>query len=193
MRCVGLLIVGVLALPLIPPAVADAQSPLLRRGARLRISSPELAMDDMVVGMVATKPDTLLVEHVQPTMSGGRVLEDTVISAVSISGITKLEVSQGRRSNLDRGAWIGGLIGAGAGMLVGITAAGFDYGGWWDPGAEVIPTTMLVGGAWGAVVGLVVGSFSHRDDWQEVPLESLRVGVAAGPGDRLGIGASLRF
>jgi hypothetical protein len=88
---------------------------------------------------------------------------------------------------------MGGLIGAGAGLLVGITAAGFDYGGWWDPGAEVIPATMLAGGAWGAVVGLVVGSFSHRDDWQAVPLEGLRVGIAAGPGDRLGIGASLRF
>lgn len=192
MRCVSLLIAGALALPIVP-RVADAQSPLLRRGARLRISSPELAMDDMVVGMVATRPDTLLVEHLQPTMSGGRVLQDTVVSAVSISGITKLEVSQGRRSNLDRGAWIGGLIGAGAGLLVGITAAGVDYGGWWDPGAEVIPATMLAGGAWGAVVGLVVGSFSHRDDWQGVPLESLRVGIATGPGRRLGIGASLRF
>lgn len=192
MRYLVLVIAGVLALPLVPPT-ADAQSSLLRRGVRIRISCPQLAMQDRIVGVVAAKPDTLLVEHLQPTMSRGRVQEETVLSAVSIAGITKLEVSQGRRSNRDRGALMGGLIGSGAGLMLGITAAGFDYGGWWDPGAEVIPATMLAGAAWGAVVGLVVGSFSQRDDWQEVPLESLRVGIAAGSADRFEIGASLRF
>lgn len=192
MRCASLAIAGVLALPLVAP-VAEAQSPLLRPGARLRISSPELAMHDMIVGMVATSSDTLLVEHIQPAMSGGRVQQDTVVSAVSIASITKLEVSQGLRSNRDRGARTGALIGAGAGLLVGITAAGFDYGGWWDPGAEVIPATIVIGAAWGAVVGLVVGSLSQRDDWQEVPVASLRLGIAAGPADRFRIGASLRF
>ena len=51
----------------------------------------------------------------------------------------------------------------------------------------------FVFGGLGGVIGLIAGTASPGERWEEVPLVRLRVGFAPQRDGRLGIGASVRF
>ena len=110
---------------------------------------------------------------------------------LSLASLTRLEMSQGRRSHAGLGAGIGLLVGAGVGAVIGSGCH-----------AVVVPVSSGVGciavgaaviGGAGALVGAVTGALVRTERWAEVPLDRLRVSFTSDRGGALTIRASLRF
>ncbi len=99
----------------------------------------------------------------------------------------------GRSSRARMGAGIGLLIGAFSGALIGL-ASGDDPSGFLSfTAGEKAALGAFVFGGLGGVIGLIAGTASPGERWEEVPLVRLRVGFAPQRDGRLGIGASVRF
>jgi hypothetical protein len=74
-------------------------------------------------------------------------------------GVSEIEtISLQRKGRTGRGALYGGLIGAGAGVIIGLTSGGTR---WFSTGAVTVGSGLLMGGA-GAIVGAVVGAVSQE-------------------------------
>jgi hypothetical protein len=59
--------------------------------------------------------------------------------------------------------------------------------------AEAGAVGVMLGATGGTVVGLLIGGDLTTERWREVPVSSLRVGLAPLPAGRLGLGAAVRF
>jgi hypothetical protein len=91
--------------------------------------------------------------------------------------VTKLEVSRGRKSNVDKGAKIGAGVGVGLGIIASAAVASDDDCFCSDITAgDVILLTALFG-ATGTGIGALIGSASHSERWAKVeqPWVSVRV------------------
>ncbi|MDZ4673462.1 MAG: hypothetical protein SGI84_03345 [Gemmatimonadota bacterium] len=113
---------------------------------------------------------------------------DTV--TVMTTAILRLQAVQALRSNAGRGAFIGGLVGAGLGA-VGLYALASAFGeGDRDPGSSVV--VPIMGAAAGAVPGMLIGgtigSLSKGERWAVMPLTTLHP-VSGKPG----VGMQLRI
>jgi hypothetical protein len=112
-----------------------------------------------------------------------------------LTDVTRLEVHAGRRAFTGRGA----LIGAGAGILVGIPVGIIEQSRYdcdpenaWAPCIPPGPTIPLMFGLLGAGLGALTGSFIKTDRWEEVPLDRLQVSIAPSR-NGIGIGARIAF
>lgn len=100
--------------------------------------------------------------------------EGTVARPLALGSLSRLEVSEGHRSNAGKGALIGGGIGLALGGAFSLIAA---------PRVDTeVPTSdylLLTGiaAAGGAGIGALIGSFSKSERWREYPLDRLRVGL----------------
>jgi len=103
--------------------------------------------------------------------------------AVARTGVTRLEVSTGRRRHAKRGAGIGTLIGVGSGVVAGYASG--DDRGWccFTAGEKAFGYGVGLGLS-GLIIGSVIGAFTVSDRWTSVPLGA----VAATP--RLQMGRS---
>jgi hypothetical protein len=113
---------------------------------------------------------------------------------VPMADVTELEVSHGRRtagSRALRGAGFGLLAGAGSGVVIGFVS-GDDPDGFISLTAE--EKALLLGGllgGTGAVLGTVIGLLSRGEQWEAVPLNSIRTAPATDGG--MTIGYAIRF
>ncbi len=187
----------VAVLAFVPLTSATAQV-TVRPGARVRVTGDfcQPSYSNCLGGrpehhigtFVAWKADTLVVQSNGDTLS------------VPASLVTRLDVSQGRRTNTGTGAGIGFLLGGVVGAVIGYASyAECVPQGWFscigpDFGPEVVAVMVgLVGGTGGALFGALIGSAIKTDRWQEVPPDRFRLQVAPQRDGRFGLGASVRF
>jgi len=121
---------------------------------------------------------------------------------VPLNSVGSVVVNRGPQSNWRRGMIAGVVIGAGAGLVAGLTAR-FDVEGC-HTGFVLEPTRdcqdawlpvlgmMGLGALGGGLLGVVVGSLVKTDTWEEVSLERRPMSFIAQSG-RIGLAASVSF
>ncbi|HET8624246.1 MAG TPA: hypothetical protein VFM14_11825 [Gemmatimonadales bacterium] len=105
----------------------------------------------------------------------------------------RLEMSLGERRRIGRAVGPGALIGAGAGLLLGVGAS-TEESGWGSPcdGAGCVPLGIGIGALWGAGIGGLVGVTVKGEQWQRIdasPVQPDVRPVARGTG----VGVRVRF
>lgn len=143
----------VLALALLFPITAQAQSASVAAGARIRITSPRNDLQKHVTTVMEARSDSIVVAGA----SGVRT--------VALNDVTALDVSVGTRTRVIRDGLIGFGAGALIGGIVGATAyeeTDFLFGSAAEAGAGV----GAYFGTIGLLVGGVVGAFHRADRWQ---------------------------
>ena len=165
--------------------LAAQQDSPVRPGSRIRIKAPSAIGHELMGTLVVLHADTLMlkVEGVSNPLS------------VSVASIAKLEVSRGRKSPL-RGAWKGAgkgfLYGVGTGALIGAVGGAIDG----ENIAYSIYMGLFFGAFYGPPIGAVTGAvhaFASPEQWKEVPLDRLRVGLVPQRRGGLVLLASLSF
>jgi len=159
--------------------LADAitqEQPLPEPGQRVRVTAPDLGINRQAATFSSLDGGVLIVTA-DSTMQ--RPLAD----------VSRLDVYAGRKSN----TLLGGTIGA---VVLGLTTTVIVSGvcsetGGCSAGTEVIAGAL--GFAGGALVGAGIGAFIWTsDEWEEVPLDRLRVSVVP-TRNGFGIGARIAF
>ncbi len=184
-----------LVVPLFPFASVLGQVPSLHPGQRVRVTAPTYDLRRTPATVSAIRSDTLHLEFARRRLDHGRAAVDS-LAAVPLAMVSKLEVIAGRRSNWDKGARTGALVGGGVGLLLGIAYAACDDS-WVCPQssgervASVVGGTVVVGLA-GGLLGTMIGAMSSREAWREVPLGRARVAVQPTPSG-LGLSVAFRF
>jgi hypothetical protein len=177
MRLCVLVLISLTVAPLV--TIASQELPPVKPGDRVRATAPTLSLSPFVGTVVAFQADSLMVQR------------DTGTWRVSLASLTRLDVSQGRRSHAGLGAGIGLLVGAGVGAAIGsgchaVVVPVSSEGGCIAVGAAVF------GGA-GALIGAVTGALARTERWAEVPRDRLRVSLTSDRAGALRLGATLRF
>jgi hypothetical protein len=155
----------ILAAAFLAPVAADAQTPAVVAGARVRVTAPSIDLRRHATTIVDVRGDSLVLG----VRDGSR--------SVALSDVTALDVSAGKRRRFLRSAGLGLGIGAIVGAVVG--AATHD---------ECVPTEFLdcllspesraesavmggvVLGAVGLLTGAVVGAVRRTDRWVAVDM-----------------------
>lgn len=184
-----------LALMIAPHLPAQGSPP--EPGARVRVTFSEQVLVSQrrggvlaqskqvsVAGQVASwEPETLVLDVGKGTQT-----------AIPRNQISKLEVSQGRKSNVWKGAWIGAVAGFAAGF--GTTAL-ICSGSKCDDSDDSDLTFALAGGALaaplGAGIGAGIGAANKSDRWEEVPAQPPPLALRLGRDGSLGMAISLRL
>jgi len=172
------------AIVLIPFRGASAQTLQPRPGDRVRITATSVGLTNQVARVQSVRNDTLILR-----------LRGDETQTVPLAAVSHLELSTRRTRHTLQGAGIGGLVGAGIG-LVGGYASGDD-----DPnqfmamsaGGKAALGAMVLGVA-GLAIGSVVGALHVTDQWTSLPLGDTR----AAPNLELGtrgarLGLSISF
>jgi len=156
----------------------------LRPWQSVRVTAPTAGLDRTRASFFAVRGDSIVFARVASRgQFAGYQLADTILSAVSLGAVTRLEVPTL--------SWSGALGGIG-GMAVGLVIVRHMTCGL-DKLSECLSEAIIIpalSGAAGALIGtlLVPGA-----SWEQVPPSSLRVGLGPLPGGRLGLGASVSF
>ncbi len=140
-------------------------------GSRVRMTAPALEFSRAVGSVLAIRGDTLVLECRTSALQPGRGRRawSTDTTAVPMTTVTRLEVSAGRRSNIDKGVRKGLLIGGAVGLALGVAMAADDEGNdFVCDGAGCVASGVVGGAVWGLLIGLAIGAFSSRDDWRPV-------------------------
>jgi len=178
------LTVGLLAHAVAADLIAQ-QDMRVAPGARVRVTAPTVA-EGIVVGTVASAhSDTLVLE----------VNEDSLL-AIPLTTVTSLEVSEGQSSSAGSGAVVGGLAGLVAGALIASSIVEESSGSGFAAG-DYDGIVATVGGAVaglfvGAIVGAGIGSAIMTENWKDVPVDEIRVGLLPAF-DGVAVSASIRF
>ena len=170
----------ILVLVFAAPAYLAAQDPVVAPGSRVRVYAPSINAEQFVGTVVSSKADALTLDAEIWWDGAWKPRLD-----IAYSDMRSLELSQGRHSNAGKGALFGGLIGVGA-----VAAAALYGGGSWD--GEVWARAALVVGV-GTGIGAVIGSLSHEEDWQAVPIDSPRIGQSPVSVDGVAVSVLLRL
>jgi hypothetical protein len=128
-------------------------------GLRVRITTDGGSHKRMVGTLLSADSDSLRL-----TSSN-----DQRVLTVPTRSVVRLERSRGQRPSTGRGARIGALVGGGTGLLLGI-AASSESDSWVQIGAEEVAVVTVVFGLAGAGVGALIGSVSHHEQWDSVPI-----------------------
>lgn len=157
-------------------------------GARVRVSlrrdtQTYLTRERIIGSLVSVQRDTIVVSE-----RAGR--PDL---ALPIEWARSLEVSRGRKSSAGKGALIGLLSGAAAGVTTALVvcADGECESGGVHLKGFVSTVFGLGGGLFGAGVGALVGGRFHGDRWEKVSIKDLRVGM--NPSGGAGLRVSIAF
>ena len=163
---------------LVPLTSLSAQQRLpIGPGARVRLTCPEVDMEGTKGTAIAVRRDTLVLRHDIRRPSGGSGWVDTDIPLASV---TRLDVHLGRKSHERQGAYIGGMIGAGLGALMGAAVANGCIVSCQSPSADEQSQVAgaFLGGVTFGLIGGGVGALIRTDLWEEIPLDRLRVSFA---------------
>jgi len=180
-------VLSLAALPLLIPlqSITAQQAPSIETGSRIRVTAPTVGADKLAgvcVEVDATRLRVQAEEQVSPL-------------TISLADVTRLEVSQGRKSNALKGLGFGALIGGSIGAVLGLLAStGESYE---NPCEGNAPACAAGGaaafGVTGALVGLGIGALTKSERWEEVPLDRLRVNIVPQRDGRLALGLSVVF
>jgi hypothetical protein len=158
---------------------AVAQEAPLRPGQRVRVRSA-VAHTPVVTGAVeAIRPDTLVV---RPEDGAG------VATAIPVSSIAQLQVSQGRHSKWVTGMAIGAGVGAVAGAIIGAATGRED---WLTSTGEYAVMGAVLFTPIGALTGAVIGLQVKTERWESVPLDHLRPSAGLGSHGRFTFGIAV--
>jgi hypothetical protein len=141
--------------------VTGAPSPVCAQGdsgIRIRVTTDVPKQKPWVGTLISAGSDSV---RLRPREGG-------VISVPSAS-IIRVERSRGRRNDAGKGAVVGAIILGGTGLLLGI-AASSDEDSFIEIGAEEVVGVTAVFAAVGAGLGALMGSGSHREQWEPVTL-----------------------
>ncbi len=178
MRTAGWLMLAVIGLCR-NTAVEAQDSRAIKVGVRVRITAPDVDIDKYDGTVAAVRGDTLTVGTVQ----------------VPLASVTRLDVHQGRKGNVGKGAMIGTLVGVPTGLALGVfyqqaCSNTSDIG---QTCLGLVPIGAVAVGLAGALVGGTIGALIKTDRWEEVPLDRLRVSFAPQRDGRFALGLSVRF
>jgi hypothetical protein len=175
------------SLLLLAAGATDAQTPVLERGARMRVWTPLIVTESGERLPVAGPVEGWFARRTADSLWFRRDPVDETVVAVGLGTVERVQVSLGKRRNTLKGAAWGGGIGLGLGVLAATSlpdcGPGFEDWLWWCEGDEavVILGTTLGVAAWGALIG----TFIKSERWGEVPPATLsllsergRVGLA---------------
>lgn len=183
-RLVAMVFISLTVLAMLSRASADlaAQDSLVSVGERVRVSTES---GETYVGLVSLATSGVI-----------EVLDEGTASSVPLSTVTRLEVSRGQKSNGRKGAVIGSLSGALSGAVIGFSLGDdpplFSEAFFFSAG-EKAGIGFLLGAGGGAIIGALIGKAIHAEQWEEVPLERLRVSIVPQSDGRLRLGFSVRF
>ncbi len=163
--------------------ITAQQAPPIETGSRIRVTAPVLGADKMVGMLVEVDASRL------------RVQADDQASpmTISLADMTRLEVSQGRKSNALKGLGIGALIGAPIGVALGVAVSSESGDNQCYHNAGCIAIGGAAVGVVGALVGLGIGALLKSERWEEVPLDRLRVNIVPLRDGRFALGLSVAF
>ena len=133
-------------------------------GDRVRVSTP-LISEKIVANLVALKDDSLIL----------KVTEQADPLTIPLASLKKFEVSRGiglRGRSAIRGMGKGFLFGAAGGAVLG-TAADVEGNDLRSEHAALLGAALFA--PLGSVVGAIDGAFIGKEQWQEVPLEKIRM------------------
>ena len=108
---------------------------------------------------------------------------------ISLSSITRLDVSQGRKSKAGMGALIGGVVGGIFIVTVISSVCTGSHGCTRD-------SNFLYGGMYtlaGAGVGALIGLAFKAERWKKVPLSQLQISVVPESENGIGLGVVINF
>jgi hypothetical protein len=155
-------LLAISAFMLVPLGAVSSQAVLqVESGDRIRITARQNMLDNQTARVLSVSGDSLLL-RIAPA--------ETL--AVALAGVTRLEVSTGRRTHTRRGLGMGALIGVTSGALLGY-ASGDDKRGWCCFFLTAEEKALVYGtglGVTGLVIGAIVGATRVSDRWTSVPL-----------------------
>ena len=152
-------------------------------GALVRITAPSISKDRLVGTVIATTADTFML----------RPMRQAEPLAIPLASVTNLEVSKGKKRSIGKGALIGLLVGASTGAILG--AALYEDCEICDISVNRSDWAFFAGGVFG-LGGTVVGALRgarRTDQWQEIPLDRIRVSILPQPQGGLMLSASVAF
>ena len=163
------------------PTEIAAQEPLAS-GARVRVTAPDCALRGQAATFRAIRADTLVLETTE----------------CPLASVTRLDMSRGQKSHA-RGAVVGFLTGALAGAVIGFSLG--DDPPFLSREGEPFPFSagnkaaigFLLGGGVGAIIGAQIGKAVHGEQWEEIPLERLRVSLTPQLDGGFALGFSVSF
>lgn len=175
------------------PTILTGQEPTtLNPGTRVKVSPSDTASHFLVGPIVSIGGGMLVVDTKTDGPQGGPVPVE-----IPLASIGSIEVSRGMRSHGGTGAVVGLLLGAVGGALWG-SATGEETcpeNGWlpcFEKGEMAVFGAITLGGL-GAGLGWLVGHAIRSERWETIPLDNIRVGVAANPDAGVAFAASVRF
>lgn len=153
-------------------------------GARVRVRT-SIAQRPMLVGTVlAREGQSLGVSVTEPASLAGTRLD------IALEHVTRLEVSQGRKSQTVRGALIGGGVGLVAVASICLVLLANDNV---EGGYEFLVYYSVIGMAAGAATGGLVGTMIKAESWRDVSPARLRVSLGPHARDGMAMRIMVRF
>lgn len=141
---------------------AHAQIEGVSEGDRVKITAPSVKSGN-IKGAVITLKDSFLI-----------VSEKDTTFTISYESIRRLQVSEGEKLAIGKGALIGGLSGAlTVGMISLATNETCDEDEWClieFTGAQAFGMGAIIGGLGGMAAGALIGAFITIDRWEKVPV-----------------------
>ena len=166
---------------LLPFASITAQALPVKAGDRVRVR----ANDEYVGTLLQADSSRLLLQRPDAP--------DTI--AIPMAEVDQVAVFGGRHSAAGYGAKLGAVIGGTLGLAAGIGAqCSVNGDSFICGGPELIVGGVFFGALFGAVPGALIGSTTHRERWDPVPLDGLQIGITRTPhGPALGLSLAARF
>ncbi|WP_237854823.1 hypothetical protein [Rhodohalobacter sulfatireducens] len=142
--------------------LAEAQIEGISEGDRVKVTAPSVKSGN-IKGAIITLEDSFLT-----------VSEKDTTFTISYESIRRLQVSEGEKLAIGKGALIGGLSGAlTVGMISLATNETCDEDEWCIiefTNAEAFGIGALIGGLGGMAAGALIGAFITIDRWEKVPV-----------------------
>lgn len=167
---------------LLTPGVAWSQEPpAIVPGSRIRITELGTSRSQSRSGTVFTIGADTVVLNLD---SGGERVP------FALAGMSRIEVSRGRKGHIAAGVGLGFIGGAGTGALVGALAA--------PPSSSDVNLNVPLGAAFGAGIGMLVGAgigafWWKTERWEAVPSSRWHVSAWPGGPGRFNLALSIRF
>jgi len=166
------------------PTEIAAQEPFVfEPGVLVRVTALDCGLSGRATEFRALRADTLVLETTE----------------CPLASVTRLDMSRGQKSHGRLGAVVGFLTGALSGAVIGFSLG--DDPPFLSREGEPFPFSagnkaaigFLLGGGVGAIIGAQIGKAVHGEQWEEVPLERLRVSLAPQRDGRFALGFSVSF
>ena len=161
-------------------ALSASDTTFVSRGARVKVFPSMEGIKPVIGEVVQLTYDTLVI-----------VPEGNGSAQTFYPGdLRKIEVSQGKKSNVGKGAWIGAAAGAVSGFIIGYAGGPNDMCTEVGCGAALA----AVFGAGGALVGVGVGVATSGERWVEAELPpSPPIALSVGTDGSVRLAFSLRL